>query len=156
MISTGQDRDLSEQQLVDCVNADRGFDSSGCDGGWPHDAFNYVQQTGLASEAAYPYTARTGQCNTAAVTSSPDLARIATAPGYIQLPANSATALMKVSDALVCVAMRQRPCSVSKPLVQGKLPFKGSLNLDASTCQSIEAPTGLNLPLACRQLQFSL
>jgi hypothetical protein len=112
MISTGQDRDLSEQQLVDCVTADRGFNSLGCDGGWPHDAFNYVQQTGLASEAAYPYTARTGQCNLAAVSSSPDLARISTSPGYVKLPANSATALMKVGVALRCrcLPMQHGPC----------------------------------------------
>ena len=96
MISTGQDRDLSEQQLVDCVTADRGFSSKGCEGGWPHDVFKYAQQTGVASEAAYPYTATTGQCNQAAVSSSPDLTRIATTPGYVKLPANSASALMKV------------------------------------------------------------
>jgi cathepsin L len=50
---TGKLVSLSEEQLVDCVTA-----SEGCSGGWPTTAYDYVKTLGgLATEAAYPYTA---------------------------------------------------------------------------------------------------
>jgi len=49
---------LSEQQLVDC-SKDVCY---GCQGGWPYKATEYIQRSGVCSEADYPYTARDGQC----------------------------------------------------------------------------------------------
>ena len=52
-LNTGNSVDLSEQQLVDCTYAKP---RSGCDGGWPNDAYkNNPKQATLAS---YPYTAK--------------------------------------------------------------------------------------------------
>jgi hypothetical protein len=99
MIATGQYLDLSEQQLVDCANDAQGFTgSSGCDGGWPHEALRFAHVSGQTSESAYPYTAATGQCKPGSMSS---VAEVVASPGYIRLQENSATALMKVSSGIV-------------------------------------------------------
>lgn len=52
---------LSVQQLVSCDRID-----SGCRGGWPSNAFNYIQTYGQESDSAYPYTSGNGSvgvCN---------------------------------------------------------------------------------------------
>ena len=57
-LKTGQMRNLSEQQLVDCAGA---FNNFGCNGGLPSQAFEYIRYAGgLDTEATYPYTAVTG------------------------------------------------------------------------------------------------
>jgi len=53
---------LAPQQIVSCDTTD-----SGCDGGWPYSAYEYVeQQGGITQETAYPYTSGddgdTGEC----------------------------------------------------------------------------------------------
>ncbi|CAN6373643.1 unnamed protein product [Urochloa humidicola] len=51
---------LSEQQLVDCD----GY-TNGCHGGWMSNAFRWVMENGgITSAASYPYTAKSGQCQT--------------------------------------------------------------------------------------------
>jgi cathepsin F len=61
-VETGKLLDLSEQQLVDCDTAD-----SGCNGGLPSNAFQFMidQGMGLEGETAYPYTAADGSCHDA-------------------------------------------------------------------------------------------
>jgi len=49
---------LSEQQIVDCDSTD-----DGCNGGWPYDAYQYIESAGGQEPLAdYPYTAEDGTC----------------------------------------------------------------------------------------------
>jgi len=53
---------LSPQDLVSCDNADG---NEGCDGGYPIKAWQYMQATGIVTDACYPYTSGggvTGNC----------------------------------------------------------------------------------------------
>lgn len=54
---------LSEQQLVSCVNRANGFSGAGCGGGWSDQAFAYVARVNQTTEARYPYSGVTGVCN---------------------------------------------------------------------------------------------
>lgn len=50
---------LSAQELVDCSFW---FGNKGCDGGWMHYAFKYVQYQGIMRNDSYAYTDSQGIC----------------------------------------------------------------------------------------------
>jgi len=57
--------ELSPEQIVDCDTVDQG-----CNGGDTVTAYKYVQQYGLETEAAYPYTSGLSMINSPSVTGS--------------------------------------------------------------------------------------
>lgn len=59
---TRQRLSFSHQMLVDCDTQ-----SSGCSGGWDHNALNYAKATGIAQASSYPYTGVAGYCRAASV-----------------------------------------------------------------------------------------
>lgn len=57
--------DLSEQQLIDCTNKDKGvvgYSNTGCSGGNSSEAFKYITKNGLNTEAQYPFVMKDGSC----------------------------------------------------------------------------------------------
>jgi hypothetical protein len=63
-IAAGKLGSYAEQQLVDCSH---NGGSDGCNGGWNQYGIQYIGQTGIASESAYPYTATDGTCRASSV-----------------------------------------------------------------------------------------
>ena len=64
-IATGKLHDLSEQQYVSCApNPKQCGGAGGCDGSTQPLAFNYSVTNGLVAQERYPYTAKTGSCET--------------------------------------------------------------------------------------------
>ena len=100
---------LSEQQLVDCSTAEG---NQGCNGGLMDYGFQYViDNRGLGSEAAYPYTA-TGPnaCN--------KVASVAKISSFTDVPTNSELALV--------TAIAQQPVSVAVEADQDSFQFYSS------------------------------
>ncbi len=58
-ISSGDLVSLSEEQLVECATG-RSYGSHGCNGGQMEGAFKYAIESGMCTEADYPYTSGTG------------------------------------------------------------------------------------------------
>nr|KAJ0194564.1 hypothetical protein LSAT_V11C800397510 [Lactuca sativa] len=66
-IATGNLRNLSEQQLVDCDHtcdpSEKDACDSGCSGGLMTNAYNYlINAGGIEAEESYPYTGKSGEC----------------------------------------------------------------------------------------------
>jgi len=96
---------LSEQQLVDCSDAEG---NQGCNGGLMDYGFQYIiDNKGIGSEASYPYTAQDGTCK--------KVPAVVTITGFKDVPTDSETALM--------TALVQQPVSVAVEADQNSFQF---------------------------------
>lgn len=107
---------LSEQQLVDCSGPEG---NQGCNGGLMDQAFQYIiDNKGITTEAAYPYTAADGTCQSAGKPVA------ATLSGYKDVAANSEVALE--------TAIVQQPVSVAVEADQNVFQFYSGGVMDSA------------------------
>jgi len=98
-LSSGKLVDLSPQQITSCDKTD-----SGCNGGWPHNAFTYVHSAGgIESSADYPYTSGGGSTGVCKFVASKVAAKVA---GYksVQTGESNLKAALNNGPPSVCVA----------------------------------------------------
>jgi len=106
-ITSGKLVSLSEQQLVDCSQAEG---NQGCNGGLMAYGFQYIiDHKGLCTEADYPYTAQDGTCKATSCTSA------VTITSFTDVQADS-------EDALVAAIVNQ-PVSVAVEADQSTFQF---------------------------------
>ncbi|CAK4629131.1 hypothetical protein AeMF1_021859 [Aphanomyces euteiches] len=99
-IATGENLDLSEQQVTSCDTA-----SSGCNGGYPSYAIDYIHNGGICLESAYPYTSgttsQTGACQSSCTKKKLSIGETVTTEGEAALVAalnNQPVAVIVESD----------------------------------------------------------
>ena len=115
-LSKGSLVSLSEQQLVDCSDAEG---NQGCNGGLMDQAFQYIiDNKGITTEAAYPYTATDGTCE------SKGKPVAATLSGFKDVAANNELALE--------TAIVQQPVSVAVEADQSVFQFYSGGVMDSS------------------------
>jgi len=116
-ISSKQLVSLSEQQLVDCSRAQG---NQGCRGGLIDYAFEYIiQNGGVETEAAYPYTARDGTCQA----KGPYAATISS---YVDVASMNEKALMD--------AVNMNPVSIAIEADQAVFQFYSGGVMDDASC----------------------
>ncbi|CAD6257842.1 unnamed protein product [Miscanthus lutarioriparius] len=114
-IKTGELVSLSEQQLLDCSTNGK---NNGCGGGTMEYAFQYVigSNGGIATEAAYPYTATQGMCQ--------NVQPFVAVSSYQQVPRDAEDAL--------AAAVAGQPVSVA--VDSSKFQFYGGGVMTADSC----------------------
>jgi len=115
-LAKGNLTSLSEQELVDCSGPEG---NQGCEGGLMDQGFQYIiDNKGITTEAAYPYTAADGTCASAGKPIA------ATLSGYKDVPANNELALE--------TAIVQQPVSVAVEADQSSFQFYTGGVMDAA------------------------
>jgi C1A family cysteine protease len=92
---------LSEQELVDCAGS---FGNQGCNGGLMDDGFKYITASGDEQENSYPYTAKTGTC---------DSSKQSAADGVAKGVVTSLSDVTPQSCAQLMAAVQKGPVSVA-------------------------------------------
>jgi len=117
-IAGGQLTDLSVGEIVQCEN----YGDLGCEGGIMDNAFKWVEQHGIASAQAYPYTSGsgiTGQCREG-------VSPVVTVTGYTMVPEMDENALKS--------AVVTQPVSVAVEASGFEWQMYGGGILDSATC----------------------
>lgn len=122
-IKTGQLVTLSEQNVLDCVNAPE--DSGHCRVGWMDTAFEYILNNGIDTEESYPYEAKIKECRFSSSSVG------ATISGYADLPLGDEGVLKKA------VAM-MGPVSVAIDSQDGNFQHYSSGVYYSEACQNSE------------------
>lgn len=90
---------LAPQQLVSCDSSD-----SGCNGGWPTTAYDYIEEAGgMVQETDYPYSSgsgTTGTCDSSSITDP-----VVTVTNYYTLSSESDMASHVVSTGPLAIAL---------------------------------------------------
>jgi len=109
---------LSEQDLVSCDhNGDQG-----CNGGLMDNAFKWVEENGICTEEAYPYTSGTGTTGTCKTTCTPAVK----ITGFKDVPQKDESALL--------TAVNQQPVSVAIEADKSVFQLYKSGVLTSKTC----------------------
>jgi len=117
-LKTGKLTSLSEQELVDCAQS---TGNQGCSGGLMQNAFTWVvENKGLCTEAAYPYTATDGTCTKSRCASA------STISGCSNVDVNNEVALQ--------TALVQQPISVAVDAATAAWQLYSSGVMPASSC----------------------
>jgi C1A family cysteine protease len=117
-VSTGKLISLSEEDLVQCNS----ITDSGCQGGLMDNAFNWVQQNGICSEAAYPYTSGGGVTGSCKKGCSP----VVSITGHTDVPSKDESALK--------AAVSKQPVSVAIEADKSAFQLYAGGVLDNSAC----------------------
>jgi cathepsin L len=116
-IKTGSLVSFSEQQLVDCSQAEG---NQGCNGGLMDQAFQFViDNKGLCTEESYPYTAQDGTCQTTCK-------KVEFISSFKDVPTMNEGALM--------TAVNMRPVSIAIEADQQVFQFYSGGVLDDPSC----------------------
>ena len=118
-IATGTLTSLSEEDLVQCDTTD-----SGCNGGLMDNAFDWVEENGIATEASYAYTS--GEGTTGTCSSSKKADAVVTVGGHIDVASKDESALKS--------AVAQQPVSVAIEADKSVFQLYSSGVLDSSSC----------------------
>ena len=110
---------FSEEDLVQCDTVD-----SGCSGGLMDNAFAFVKEHGLATEAAYAYTSGTGTRGTC--DSAKEAAAVVTVTGHVDVSSGDEDALKS--------AVAQQPVSVAIEADKSVFQLYSSGVLDSASC----------------------
>ena len=122
-IATGTLTSLSEQQLVDCAYL--AYGNLACSGGTQDAAMDYViDNGGLTSEAAYPYTAARGTCD-----ASTSVSKIT---GYTDITSGSESALQ------TSIIARPTPVSIDASGIKFQLYSDGSYCPDSCSTSDLD------------------
>lgn len=110
---------FSEEALVQCDTVD-----SGCNGGLMDNAFAFVKEYGLATEAEYVYTSGTGIRGTCDATK--EAAAVVTVTGHVDVTSGDEAALKS--------AVAQQPVSVAIEADKSVFQLYSSGVLDSTSC----------------------
>jgi C1A family cysteine protease len=117
-VATGKLISLSEEDLVQCNS----ITDHGCQGGLMDNAFNWVQQNGICSEIAYPYTSGGGVTGSCVKGCSP----VVSITGHTDVPSKDESALQ--------AAVSKQPVSVAIEADKSAFQLYSGGILDNSAC----------------------
>jgi len=120
-VASGTLLNLSEEDLVQCDTTD-----NGCNGGLMDNAFEWVEQHGIASLADYPYTSATAAGTRGTCDASKSANPAVTITGHADVPAGDEDALR--------AAVAQQPVSIAIEADKSAFQLYSSGVLDSAAC----------------------